>query len=166
MRTGVIIVALCAVSYGDPAVFRHDDTVTRGCIGVIDEQPVYYELRRIFEGWGEYSNLVLACKDTVLTGRLDVSLYSEDGFWNIDDVYRSAELSPEERSAAGDICVVYCGSGEPLFESMNLTADTLEMDVSFTPFGNSVDTLHCVWLWENGKFSQTEPLMATESEDF
>ena len=152
MRTGVIIAALCAVSYGDPAVFQHDDRVVCGAIGVIDEQLVYYEHRRIFEGWGEYSNLVLACKDTVLTGDLDVLLYSEDGFWNIDDVFKSAELSPEERIAAGEISVVYCGSGEPQFQSIDLADDTLEMDVCFTPFGNPADTLHCVWLWNGGEF--------------
>jgi hypothetical protein len=96
MRTGVIIVALCAVSYGDPAVFRHDD------------------------------------------------------------VSASGELSPEERSSAGDICFVYCGPGDPLFESMALTADTLEMDITVTPLGNRADILHCVWLWNGGEFSLLE----------
>ena len=42
MRTGVVIIALCAVSYGDPAVFHHDKTVACGYIGVIEEQPLSY----------------------------------------------------------------------------------------------------------------------------
>jgi len=163
MRVCLIIVVVCTVSYGDPAVFRHDDTVTCGYIGVIKEQPMYYEHRCVFEGWGEYSNLVLTCRDTVLTGELDVSVYSENGLWYIDDVFVSGELSPEESSAADEICIVYCGFGEPQLQSMTLTGDTLKMDISYTPRGSSAETIHGVWLWNSGEFSL---LGASESGDF